>query len=116
MTRHWLAGAAAFAMMTGLAFAQGTSETSTTTRSTTSTAPGAEGYHSSANRRDNDRYGDEVHTKKIDHHDANGSTAITRTRTTSPDGSARTTSREKQTDTPYGGSSVEKKIITTIDR
>jgi hypothetical protein len=116
MTRHWLTGAAAFAMMTGVAFAQGTSETSTTTRSTTSTAPGVEGYKSSETRRDNDRYGDEVHTKKIDRHDASGSTETTRTRTESPDGSARTTSREKQTDSPYGGSTIEKKIITTIDR
>jgi hypothetical protein len=35
MTRYWLTGAAAFAMMTGVAFAQGTSETSTKTRSMT---------------------------------------------------------------------------------
>jgi hypothetical protein len=103
-------------MMTGVAFAQGTSETSTTTRSTTATAPGVEGYHSSETRRDNDRYGDEVHTKKIDHHDVGGSTAITRTRTISPDASTRTTSREKETGSPNGGSITEKTTTTTLDR
>ena len=117
MTRHWLAGAAALAMMTGVAFAQDTSsESSTTTRSTTSMGPGVGGYNSSETRQGIDRDGNAVDTKKIIHGDADGSTATTQTRTASPDGSALTTSREKQTDTPYSGSTTEKTTTTTIDR
>jgi hypothetical protein len=117
MTRHWLAGAAAFAMMTGVAFAQDTSsESSTTTRSTTSTVPGVGSYSSSETRQGTDRDGNAVDTKTIFHGDAGGSTATTQTRTASPDGSALTTSQEKQTDTPNSGSTTEKTTTTTIDR
>ncbi len=118
MTRYWLTGAAAFAMMTGVAFAQGTTDSSTITRSTTSTAPAALGHHSSAlhRDRDNDRYGNMVHTKKIIHHGLSGSSVTTKTRTASPDG-ARTTYREMHTASPYSGSSTEKKTTTTtLDR
>jgi hypothetical protein len=119
MTRHWLAGAAAFALLTGVAFAEDRpSESSTTTRSTTtSTVPAIGNYNSSETRRDIDRYGNTVHTKKINHHNASGSTVTSKTRTESPYGSARTTYRERQTDSPYSGSSTEKKTTTTtIDR
>ena len=39
MTKHWLAGAAAFAMMTGVAFAQSSSSDTTTTTQSTTTMP-----------------------------------------------------------------------------
>jgi hypothetical protein len=111
MMKHWLAGAAAFAMMTGVAFAE---DASTTTRSmTTSTAPAVGGYKSSEIHRDIDRDGSATRTKKTYHSNANGST-VTRTRTVMPDGS-RTMSREKET-APYSGSSIEKTTTTTIDR
>jgi hypothetical protein len=51
MTRHWLAGAAALAMMTGIAFAQGTSSASSTSAQSTAPAaesPGAAGATSTA--------------------------------------------------------------------
>jgi hypothetical protein len=119
MTRHWLAGAAAFAMMTGVAFAQDRDrpyEPSTTTRSTTtSRVPAVGSYKSSETRRDIDRDGDATRTKRTYHSGANGSTVTTRTRTESPVGSARTTYRERET-APDSGSTIERKIITTIVR
>jgi hypothetical protein len=111
MMRHWLAGAAAFAMMTGVAFAD---DASTTTRSvTTSTVPAIGGYKSSEIHRDIDRDRNATHMRKTYHSNANGS-IVTRTRTAMPDGS-RTMSREKET-VPFSGSSIEKKTTTTIDR
>jgi len=106
--RHWLAGAAAFAMMTGVAFAE---EGSTTTRSITTTVPAVGGYKSSEIHRDRDR--NATRTRKTYHSKANGST-VTRTRTAMPDGS-RTMSRETET-APYSGSSIEQKTTTTSDR
>jgi len=116
MMRHWLAGAAAFAMMTGVALAEDRpSESSTTTRSTTtSTVPSRGNYKSSETRRDNDRDGNATRTERTYRSDARGSTVTSKTRTEIPDGS-RTTYRERET-TPYSGSAIEKKIITTIDR
>ena len=118
MTRHLLAGAAAFALMTGVAFAEDmSSESSTTTRSTTTTTvPGVGSYKSSETHQGLDRDGNAIHTKKTYHSGANGSTATTRTRTTSPDASERTTYHERQTDSPYSGSTTERKTTTTIDR
>jgi hypothetical protein len=128
MMRHWLAGAAAFAMMTGVAFAEDNpSESSTTTRSiTTSAVPSVESdksrehhwgsgsYKFGETHRDMDRDGYATRTKKTYHSNANGSTVTSKTRTEMPDGS-RNTYREKET-TPYSGSTIEKKTTTTIDR
>jgi hypothetical protein len=128
MTGNWLVGAAAFAMMTGVAFAQDRpSEPSTTTRSvTTSTAPavgsdksrehhwGIGSYKWGENHRDIDRDGSATRTKKTVHSNASGSTVTSKTRTEMPDGS-RIISREKEI-TPNSGSSIEKKSTTTIDR
>jgi len=115
MMRHWLAGAAAFAMMTGVAFAQDTSSESTTTRSTTSTVPAMGSYTSSESHTGIDRDGNTTHKKRIYHSSASGSTVTSKTRTAMRDGSARTTYRHKET-VPYSGSTVEKKSTTTIDR
>jgi len=124
MMRHWLAGAAAFAMMTGVAVAD---ESSTTTRSmTNSTAPvvgvdksrehhwGIGSFKWGENHRDMDRDRSATRTTKTLHSNANGSTVTSKTRTEMPDGS-RTTSREKEI-VPNSGSSTEKKSTTTIDR
>jgi hypothetical protein len=128
MMRHWLAGAAALAMMTGVAVAE---ESSTTTRSTTtSTVPavgnykatethrgtgwGIEHYKWRGTERGTDRDGYATRSKKTYHSNANGSTVTSKTRTETPDGS-RTTYREKET-VPNSGSSIEKKSTTTIDR
>ena len=117
MTRHLLAGAAAFAMMTGVAFAADT-ESSTTTRSVTTSEVPAVGNHESREvHRSVDHDGYMARMKRFVHRNANGgngSTVISRTRTTMPDGT-RTTVRERET-TPLSGSSIEKKTTTTIDR
>jgi hypothetical protein len=113
MTKYWLAGAAAFAMMTGVAFAE---ESSTTTRSiTTSAVPAVGNYKSSETHRGIDRdnrYA--IHMQRSFHNGANGWKASSKTRSVMPDGS-RSTYRVKETG-PYSGSTVEKKTITTIDR
>jgi hypothetical protein len=114
MTRHWLAGAAAFALMTGVAFAADTGSSTTTRSTTTSAVPAVGTYQSSETHRGNDHDGYMARMKRFVHRNANGSTVSTKTRTTTPDGS-RTTVREKET-TPLSGSSIEKKTTTTIDR
>jgi hypothetical protein len=137
MTKYWLAGAAAFAMMTGVAFAEGMPSESTTTRSTT-TVPAVGSHKSSESHRAIDRDGYATKMKRIYHSDrdgmrrvyhsdgdgmrrvyhggADGWKATSRTLTMSHDGSARTTYRVKQTGSPYSGSSTEKTTTTTIDR
>jgi hypothetical protein len=126
MTRYWLAGVAAFAMMTGVAFAEGVpSESSTTTRSTT-TVPAVGSYKSSESHRAIGHHGYATKMKRIYHSDgdgmrrayhggADGWKATSRTRIMSHDGSARTTYRVKQPGSPFSGSSTEK-TTTTIDR
>jgi hypothetical protein len=114
MMKHWLAGAAAFAMMTGVALAEDRpAEATTTTRSTT-TVPAVESHKWSETHRGTDRDGYATRSKRTYHSNAHGSTVTSRIRTVMPDGS-RTMSRERET-TPYSGSSIEKKTTTTIDR
>jgi len=118
MTRHWLAGAAVFAMMTGVALAQSIPyESATTTRTMTSTVPADGSYKWSETHRGIDRDGNATHTKKTYHSGADGSTVTSKTRTTMPNGDARTTSREKHNDSLHSGSTTQKKTTTTtIDR
>jgi|SRR5580704_4616149 hypothetical protein len=118
MTRHWLAGAAVFAMMTGVALAQSIpSESATTTRTMTSTVPADGSYKWSETRRGIDRDGNETHVKRTHHSGTDGSSVTSKTRTTMPDGDARTTYHEKQTESPHSGSTTQKKTTTTtIDR
>jgi hypothetical protein len=114
MTRNLLAGAAALALMTGVAFAADTESTTTTRSMTTPAVPAAGNYQSSETHRGSDHDGYMARMKRFVHRNANGSTVSTKTRTTMPDGS-RTTVREKEA-TPLSGSSIEKKTTTTIDR
>jgi hypothetical protein len=113
MTKYLLAGAAAFAMMTGVAFAE---ESSTTTRSmTTSPVPAVGSYKSSETHRGihrDNRYA--IHMKRSFHNGEHGWKASSRMRSVMPDGS-RSTYRVKETG-PFSGSTVEKKTTTTIDR
>ena len=73
MTRQWLAGAAAFAMMTGVACAQGmSSDTSTSTQSTTtSTAPAVGSYNSNSYQKSTDSSGN-VTDKSSSYHSGAG--------------------------------------------
>ena len=110
MIKHWLTGAAAFAMMTGVALAQGVPSDSSTT---TSKAPAVGSYKSSETHMGLDRDGNVTHVKKTYHASASGAHATTRTRTVLPNGAAQMTSHERRTDVPYSGSSTEKKTTTT---
>jgi hypothetical protein len=115
MTRYWLAGAAAFALMTSVAFAQGmSSESSSSTQSTTTTTvPTVGSYSSSETQHGTDSYGNTVDKSKTYNSGAGGTNATSASRITAPDGSVQSTSQEKQTNTPDGGSIITKKTTTT---
>jgi hypothetical protein len=118
MTRYWLAGAAALALMTGAVFAQGMSsdtKTSTTTTSS-STAPAAGSYSSTQTQRSIDSNGDATDKSQTYQSGASGSNASSSSRTTSPDGTQQNTYHEERSSSPSGGSTITKKSSTTIDR
>lgn len=114
MTKQLLAGAAAFAMMTGVAFAQGmASESSSSTTTTTTTAPAAGSMSTYENRQTTDTKGVETDTSKTFERDAAGSKATSSARVTAPDGSEQSAAHETLTTTPDGGSTLSKKSTTT---
>jgi len=117
MTRYWLAGAAAFALMTGVALAQGmSSETTRSTISTTSTAvPITESYSSSSTQHV-DRNGNAVDESRTYQSESGGSTTSTNSQTTAPDGSVQNSYHEEKSVTPDGGSTISRKTTTTTDR
>jgi len=113
-----LAGAAAFVMMTGAAFAQGmSSESSTSIKSTTSRAPTVGTPNSSETRQSSDSNGNTGDKSSSYKKGTDGSKATSSSRTTSPDDAEQSISHEKTTDPPAGGAVVTKKSTTsTIDR
>src|SRR5579862_9897791 len=119
MTKHLLAGAAAFAMMTGVAFAQSmSSDTSTSIQSTTTTttAPAAGSYNSYETHRSTDTNGDTSATSKTYQSGPAGSKATSDSQMTGPDGSQRA-SHEIETKSMDGGSTMSKQTsTTTIER
>jgi len=114
MMKHWLAGAAAFALMTGVAFAQGmSSESSTTTQSTTTTTvPSVGSFNTYENHQSTDTKGNVTDTSKTFQSGAGGTRATSDSKTTAPDGSAQI-SHEIQTKSPDGGATLSKKTTTT---
>jgi hypothetical protein len=119
MTKYWLAGAAAFAMMTSVAFAQGmSSESSTSTQSTTSPVPAVGSYNSSETQHSTDSNGNATDKSKTFHSGMNGSHATSSSTTVSPDGSEQSTYHEHQATAPDDGLAISKKSstsTTTID-
>jgi len=116
MMKHLLAGAAAFAMMTSVAFAQGmSSESSSTTQSTTTTttAQPVGSYNSYENHQSTDSKGNAVDTSKTFKSGPGGSEATSSSKITSQNGAEQSASHEIQTNTPDGGSTTSRKTTTT---
>ena len=120
MIRNWLAGAAAFAMMTGVAFAQSSSTDSTTSSqsTTTSSSPAPAGSYSASKTQttidDNGTVTDRSQTLK---NGIGGSEASSSLRTKTPDGSQASTRDEERTISPSGDTTTTAKTTsTTTDR
>jgi hypothetical protein len=116
MTKHWLAGAAAFAMMTGVALAQSdSSDTRTSTQSNTTTnnpsAPGS--YNASKVQKTTDGDGDKTVHSQTYKSNADGTSAASSTRTRTDDGSRESTSHEERTNAPVDDTTTTDKTSTT---
>ena len=111
MTKYLLAGAAAFALMSGVAFAQ--SSTSTQSTTTTNGAPVNEGYSISKTQKTIDSNGNEINKSRAYESNAGGTNATSSTRTNAADGSQTTTSHEEQSSVPAGETRTD---TTTINR
>jgi hypothetical protein len=113
MTKIWLVGAAAFTMMTGVAFAQ---SASTSTQSTTTIAPAEGTYHSSETQKSTDSDGTATDKTQTYKSGPGGSKATSSSHTTSSDGSEQSTYKEKHVDDPAVDTTVNKSSSTTIVR
>lgn len=118
MTKHWLAGAAAFAMMTGVAFAQSVSTESSSTQSKTITTapapvPAVGTFNSYETRQNTDTNGTATDTSKTFESGPAGSKATSNSRIMSRDGSEQTTSHDTRTDVPGVGTTINKSSTTT---
>jgi hypothetical protein len=117
MTKHLLAGAAAFAMMTSVAFAQGMSSGSSSstqsTTTTTTTAPAVGNYNTYENQHSTDAKGIATDTSKTFESGPAGSKSTSNSKVTSPSGVEQSASQELRTNTPDGGSTMSKKTTTT---
>jgi hypothetical protein len=120
MTKHLLAGISAFAMMTGVALAQGLPpDTAISTQATTSTVapvpPVVGSYSSSKTQKTIDSNG--VETKKSQSYSsgANGTESSSTTRTVVPNGS-QMNSYQVQTASPTGETVTTKRTTTTIEK
>jgi hypothetical protein len=114
MMKHLVAGAAALAMMTGAALAQGmSSESSSSTQSTTTTVvPTIGSTNSYETHRSTDGNGDSSATSKTYQSGPGGSKATSNSQTTGPDGS-QSASHEIETKSMDGGSNTSKQTSTT---
>ncbi len=117
MTGYWFAGAAAFALMTGIAAAQVSSDTTTSTQSTTTTlpAPPADSYSERKTQHTIDSNGVETDKSQTYKSGPDGTAATSASQTTSGDGSEKTTSHSDRTVTPAGTSTTAKTTTETID-
>jgi hypothetical protein len=114
MTRSWLAGVSAFAMMTGIAFAQGTSDTTISTQTTTSTpAPAVGSFSSSKSQKTIDSTGTEIDKSQSYTSGSKGTDASSSTQTTAPDGSVLSASHLEHTASPGGDTTTTSHTTTT---
>jgi hypothetical protein len=98
MTKYWLVGATAFAMMSGAAFAQGVTTDSTVTQSTTAANPAPVGtYTATRTQQAVDANGNAVVQKKSYTSGPNGTSETDHTKVEAPDGSTTTYHSEHTT-------------------
>ena len=113
MMKYWLAGAAAFAMMSGVALAQGVSTQSTTT---VTTPPPVSTYTTTQTQRSTDSNGTTADKMSTYQSGPGGSKEVSKSQTVAPDGSMEKTYQEKRVDPLQGSTTYEKKTTTTTDR
>jgi Flp pilus assembly protein TadD len=115
MTKYFLVGVAAFAMMTSAAVAQSTSsDTTTSTQSTTSTVAQPLGsYSQTKTQKTIDSSGVQTDKSQTYTSGINGTTAGSSTQTTAPDGSQLSTSHEERTASPRGDLTTTNHTTTT---
>jgi hypothetical protein len=110
--------AAALAMMTGVAFAQGmssdTTTSSQTSQTTTTVAPGVGTYSSSKSQKSIDSNGVETDKSQSYTSGAGGSKASTTTRTIEPDGSQTRVQHDERTVSPAGDTTTNRSTTTTV--
>jgi hypothetical protein len=121
MTRFIVSGMTAFALMAGVAMAQGVyPDSSTSTRSSTTTtttiipvAPSVGNYNSSTWQKSIDSNGTEVDKKQTYSNDSNGTTASSSRQTTTSDGVQRNTTYDEKTTSPRGETTSSHTSTTT---
>jgi len=115
MMKSLLAGAAASAMMTGVALAQNMSSDTTISTQTTTTQviPAPESFSSSRSQKSIDSYGTETETSQTYSNGANGSRATSDTQTIAPDGSQTSTLHDERSVSPGGDTTTRHTTTTT---
>jgi hypothetical protein len=116
MTRYWLASAAAFAMMTGVALAQGMSSQSTTSSTTSTTVPVVGSYSATETQRTIDSNGNQIDKSRSYQTGSGGSSSSSSSQATSPDGALQIDRHEENSVSPDGATTVTRKTTTTTDR
>jgi hypothetical protein len=109
-TRYWLAGAAAFVMTAGIAAAQ----TSDTTTSTTVTAPVTGAYSSSKTQTTVAPNGTQTDKSQTYDSGSGGTNAMSTTKTISPDGSQQKSWHQEWTGSQPAANSTTTSKSTTI--
>ena len=104
MTKSWLVGLTAFAMMSGVALAQSsTSDVTTSTQTTTTTpVPLIGSYSTTKTQKTIDSDGNQTDKSHTYTSGSNGTTSSTTKKTMTEDGSQTSTSHEEQTANPRG--------------
>jgi hypothetical protein len=113
MANYLLVGVAAFAMMTGAAFAQSASSDTTTSTQSTTVSPLVGSYSSTKSQKTIDASGAETDKSQTYTSGVNGTTAGSSTQTTAPDGSQLSTSHEERTASPRGDLTTTNHTTTT---
>ncbi len=122
MKKYFLVGVTAFALTTGAALAQTTSETVTTTTipaapTVVMPSPAAPGtYSTTKSQQTIDSTGTKVEKSQSYTTGVNGTAAATTVQTVAPDGTQRSTSHEEQTVSPRGETTTSRSVTTTTER
>ena len=115
MRKHFLIGAAALSLVSGVAFAQGlSSQTTTSTESTIAVpTPPVSSYSSSKTEKTVNPNGVVIDKSESYNQGANGTSASSSTRTVAPDGSQVSATQKEWKSSPTGVETTRKTTTTT---
>jgi histone deacetylase complex regulatory component SIN3 len=114
MMKSLLAGAAAFAMMTGVALAQGMSSDTSSSTTTSTVMPPVGSFSATKSKKTMDSNGNESEHTRSYSRGSDGVDASSSSRTVTPDGSEMSTHREKSV-SPEAGMTTQHETSTTIE-